>query len=219
MRGSVVRSKYTVQVTLALWISLVTATVVISLTPGAGAINTMSNSLAVGWRRSFWGVVGQQIALLVHIAVVAAGVGVLVASTPMLFNAIRWVGAAYLVYLGVRLITARPTVETVGDAATSTSAWELMRRGFWVNLLNPKAVVFFLAFLPQFIRADQPLWPQYLVLIATVVGVDMVVMWGFFAGAAKPFQRFAGTLRGQRILNTVFGALFIGVAALLLLIH
>ncbi|MCW2288739.1 LysE family transporter [Leucobacter luti] len=205
--------------TLALWFSLLTATVIISLTPGAGAINTMSNSLTVGWRRSFWGVVGQQIALLLHILIVAAGVGVLVANSPVLFNAIRWLGAAYLVYLGVRLIVSRPEPEAAMADTSGTSAWELLRRGFWVNLLNPKAVVFFLAFLPQFIRPDQPLWPQYLVLTATVVGIDMVVMWGFFASAAKPFQRFAGTVRGQRTLNTVFGVLFIVVAGVLLLVH
>ncbi|WP_125100508.1 LysE family translocator [Leucobacter chromiireducens] len=203
----------------ALWISLLTATVVISMTPGAGAINTMSNSLTVGWRRSVWGVIGQQLALLVHILIVAAGVGVLVASTPALLTGIRFAGAAYLVYLGVRLIIAKPEPAEATERVATTGRWELLRRGFWVNLLNPKAVVFFLAFLPQFIRADQPLLPQYLVLIATVVGVDVVVMWGFFAGAAKPFRRYASTVRGQRTLNSVFGALFIAVAGLLLFVH
>lgn len=206
-------------VTFALWISLLTATVVISLTPGAGAINTMANSLTVGWRRSFWGIVGQQLALLAHILIVAAGVGVLVAQTPALFNAIRWLGAAYLVYLGVRMILARPTPEAAAQAPTETRNWELLRRGFWVNLLNPKAIVFFLAFLPQFIRPAEPLLPQYLVLVATVVGVDVIVMWGFFAAAAKPFRRFAATVRGQRTLNTVFGILFIAVAGLLVFLH
>lgn len=207
------------RVTLALWISLLTATVVISLTPGAGAINTMSNSLTVGWRRSFWGIVGQQLALLVHILIVAAGVGVLVARTPALFNAIRWLGAAYLVYLGIRLILSRPAAEEEASTPTSTGTWALLRRGFWVNLLNPKAVVFFLAFLPQFLRPAEPLLPQYLVLIATVVGVDVLVMWGFFAAAAKPFRRFASTPRGQRTLNSIFGSLFIAVAGLLLLVN
>ncbi|MBL3698840.1 LysE family transporter [Leucobacter luti] len=205
--------------TLPLWFSLFTATVVISLTPGAGAINTMSNSLSVGWRRSFWGVLGQQFALLLHIAIVAAGVGVLVANTPALFNAIRWLGAAYLVYLGIRLIVATPQPQAETAGAGGASAWALLRRGFWVNLLNPKAIVFFLAFLPQFIRPDQPLAPQYLILTATVVGVDLLVMWGFFASAAKPFRRYAATPRGARTLNSVFGALFIAVAGLLLLVH
>ena len=94
-------------VTVTVWLSLVVACLVISLTPGAGAINTMTNSLNEGWRRSIWGIVGQQLALVVHVAIVAAGVGLLVARVPWLFETIRYLGAAYLVYLGIRLIVAR----------------------------------------------------------------------------------------------------------------
>ncbi|QIM19224.1 LysE family transporter [Leucobacter coleopterorum] len=206
----------------ALWFSLLTASVVISLTPGAGAINTMSNALTVGWRRSIWGVLGLQLALLVHIVIVAAGVGVLVTQTPVLFNAIRYLGAAYLVFLGVRLMLTRPT-EKSGDGDTTAQkgehAWSMLRRGFWVNLLNPKAIVFFLAFLPQFIRVSEPLLPQYLMIAGTVVGVDTIVMWFFFAGTARPFRRYVSSERGQRVLNSIFGVLFVSVAGLLLFVH
>ena len=95
----------------------------------------------------------------------------------------------------------------------------MFRRGLWVNLLNPKAIVFFLAFMPQFIRPEQPLLPQYLVLTATVVAIDILVMWFFFATAAKSFQRFTHTARGQQILNRIFGVLFVAVGILLALIH
>lgn len=205
----------------AIWLSLLAATVVICITPGAGAINTMSNSLAVGWRRSIWGVLGQELALLAHIVIVAAGVGVLVANTPALFNVIRYVGAAYLVYLGVRLIFTKPQAPAADSegARRANTRSAMLRRGFWVNLLNPKAIVFFLAFIPQFIDVDAPILPQYLILIATAVGVDVIVMWGFFAVAARPFRRYTATARGQRVLNSVFGALFVAVAGLLLFIH
>lgn len=208
-------------VTLSVWISLFFACLVISLTPGAGAINTMSNSLAEGWRRAIWGVIGQQLALIVHIAIVAAGVGLLVSRSPVIFNSIRYVGAAYLVYLGLRLILvktdAKPSEEAL--APRNESAWSMIRRGFWVNLLNPKAIVFFLAFMPQFIRIDQAQLPQYAIFAATTVGVDVIVMWGVFAAAARPFRRLTRTPRGRRTLNTVFGVLFIAVAAMLLFIH
>jgi len=211
-------------VSLAVWFSLLTASVVISFTPGAGAINTMSNAMNQGWRRSIWGIIGQQIALIVHVVIVAAGVGLLVSRSEILFNGIRYAGAAYLVFLGIRLILTKPTVVVIDDDAPAPvdsreSHWSMIRRGFWVNLLNPKAIVFFLAFIPQFIRLDQPPIPQYFALIATVVVVDVLVMWGFFAAAARPFRRLTRTRRGQRILNTVFGALFIVVAALLVLLH
>lgn len=207
---------------LAVWFSLLTACVVISFTPGAGAINTMSNALTQGWRRSIWGIIGQQLALIVHVIIVAAGVGLLVSRSELLFNVIRYAGAAYLVYLGIRLILAKPAAVITGDeppADVYESHWSMIRRGFWVNLLNPKAIVFFLAFIPQFIRLDEPQLPQYFTLIVTVMIVDVLVMWGFFAAAARPFRRFTRTVRGQRILNTIFGSLFIGVAALLLLLH
>lgn len=206
----------------ALWLSLLTTSLVISLTPGAGAINTMSNALTVGWRRSIWGIVGLQLALLAHIVIVAAGVGLLVSRTPVLFETIRYLGAAYLVYLGVRLIVTRPTASAEADgtaARPEEPAWGMLRRGFWVNLLNPKAIVFFLAFLPQFIRVDEPLLPQYIVITLTVVGVDVAVMWFFFAATARPFRRFVSSVRGQRVLNTIFGVLFIAVAGLLLFVH
>src|SRR4051794_39107820 len=91
----------------SLWFALLGAAVLISLTPGAGAINTMANSIGVGWARSIWGIMGQQLALLVHIAVVAAGVGLLVSESPTLFNVVRYSGAAYLVLLGIRQFRSR----------------------------------------------------------------------------------------------------------------
>ncbi|GAA2849508.1 hypothetical protein MIAR_04150 [Microbacterium arabinogalactanolyticum] len=208
------------QVTWTVWLSLLLACVVISFTPGAGAINTMSNALTQGWRRSLWGVLGQQAALVVHVVIVAAGVGLLVSQSQLLFDIIRYAGAAYLVYLGIRLILAKPQADTMATASRSREhAWSIFRRGFWVNLLNPKAIVFFLAFVPQFIRLDQDPLPQYLTLIGTVIVVDVLVMWFFFAAAAKPFRRFTRDARGQRILNSIFGSLFIAVAGLLLFVH
>lgn len=206
----------------SVWLSLLAALVVISFTPGAGAINTMTNSLTSGWRRSIWGVIGQQLALIIHLLIVATGVGVLVASSPVLFTAIRYAGAAYLVYLGVRMFVSKPQTQAESNDARvvpAVTARAMIVRGLWVNLLNPKAIVFFLAFVPQFVRLDQPLLPQYLILTATVITVDVLVMWFFFAAAARPFGKFAETARGQRVLNIVFGALFVAVAALLLVIH
>lgn len=205
--------------TLTVWLSLLLACVVISLTPGAGAINTMSNSLAEGWRRSLWGILGQQLALVVHIGIVAAGVGLLVARSPALFAIIRYAGAAYLAYLGIRMILAPVSEPDPGDGARAPeSRWSMFRRGMWVNLLNPKAIVFFLAFIPSFIDLSRAPLPQYLILVATVLAVDILVMWFVFALAAKPFRALTRSRRGRRGLNIVFGALFLGVAALLLLV-
>jgi homoserine/homoserine lactone efflux protein len=207
-------------VQFSLWLALAGAGVLISFTPGAGAINTMSNSLTAGFKRSIWGILGQQAALILHVIVVALGVGVLVAGSPVAFNAIRYAGAAYLVYLGIRQFLRKPDLDQEKVAALRNEpAWSMFRRGLWVNLLNPKAIVFFLAFMPQFIRPASPLLPQYAVLAATVVLIDVLVMWFFFAAAAKSFQRFTHNTHGQTLLNRIFGVLFVAVGVLLALIH
>jgi homoserine/homoserine lactone efflux protein len=207
-------------VQFSLWLALAGAGVLISFTPGAGAINTMSNSLTAGFKRSIWGILGQQAALILHVIVVALGVGVLVAGSPVAFNAIRFAGAAYLVYLGIRQFLRKPDLDQEKVAALRNEpAWSMFRRGLWVNLLNPKAIVFFLAFMPQFIRPANPLLPQYAALAATVVLIDVLVMWFFFAAAAKSFRRFTHNAHGQTLLNRIFGVLFVAVGVLLALIH
>lgn len=191
----------------------------ISLTPGAGAINTMSNALTSGFRRSFWGILGQQLALVIHVVIVAAGVGIIVSNSPFLFMLIRYGGAAYLVYLGIWKLLAKPEKADAGDeTATVESGFSMFRRGLWVNLLNPKAIVFFLAFMPQFIRPAEPLLPQYVILTATVVVIDIIVMWFIFAAGAKQLKHLTTSPRGQLILNRIFGILFIVVGILLALV-
>lgn len=202
--------------TWTVWLTLLTASVIISLTPGAGAINTMSNSLSQGWRRSFWGILGQQAALVIHVAIVAAGVGLLVQGSPVLFEIVRYAGVAYLAFLGIRMFLSKPTISD--DAAVvfeQEPRWSLFRRGLWVNLLNPKAIVFYLAFVPSFVRPDQPQLPQYLVVLATTVLVDVAVMWFFFAAVARPFRKWSATPQGAIALNRIFGVLFLVVAVLL----
>jgi homoserine/homoserine lactone efflux protein len=207
-------------VQFSLWLALAGAGVLISFTPGAGAINTMSNSLTSGLLRSFWVIRCQQAALVIHVMIVAIGVGVLVASSPVAFNVIRYAGAAYLVYLGIRQFLSKPDLDQEqAEALRNEPAWSMFRRGLWVNLLNPKAIVFFLAFMPQFIRPERPLLPQYADLTTTVVAIDILVMWFFFALAAKSFQRFTHDAHGQTVLSRIFGVLFVAVGVLLAVIH
>jgi homoserine/homoserine lactone efflux protein len=205
-------------VSLSVWLALVAAGVLISLTPGAGAVNTMANAIGSGWARSIWGILGQQLALVVHIAVVAAGVGVVVAGSPVLFDAVRYGGAAYLVWLGVRQFRSRAAAAPAGEQALEP-AWSMFRRGLLVNLTNPKAVVFFLAFTPQFVDPGRPLALQYAVLAATIVAVDVLVMWFVFAAAARGLRRLTAQESGRLRLGRVFGSLFVGAGVLLAAVH
>ncbi|MCI9889208.1 LysE family transporter [Micrococcales bacterium 31B] len=200
---------------LDIWFRLIGACLLISLTPGAGAINTMSLSLSHGALRTLPSVLGQQIALLLQVLIVAFGVGVLVQNHHWLLVVIRILGALYLVYLGISKYVEPPHVfrQVQTDAAQARPA-RLVMRGFMVNMLNPKAIVFVLAFVPLFITPSQPLALQYLVLTSTMVVIDIAVMMGF-ALLARQVRKLLRTEHHVRVLNRVFGVLFVVAGALL----
>ncbi|MDV6296177.1 LysE family transporter [Rhodococcus aetherivorans] len=196
------------------WVALLGAAWVISLSPGAGAIASMSSGLAHGLRRGWWNIVGLQFGLLLQIVVVAAGVGAVLAGSAAAFTVIKWFGVAYLVYLGVRQWRTRPTEVDPGAAPGLGSAPALVARGFLVNASNPKAVVFMLAVLPQFLDPAAPLLRQYLIIAATMVTVDMIVMTGYTGLAARVLTLMRSP-RQQRITGWVFSGLFFTAAAFL----
>ncbi|GEE03038.1 threonine transporter RhtB [Gordonia spumicola] len=202
----------------SLWWALLGACLLISFTPGAGAVNTMTNALNVGFRRSIWGILGQQAALLIQLLIVAAGLGLVIARSPTAFDVIRYCGAAYLGYLGVRLILS-PGQDGDLDVTdrSDESGVSMFVRGLWVNLLNPKAIVFLLAFIPGFVAADRDLPTQYGVIGLTIVAVDVTVMWLFFALLGRMFARVTSSPRSRRRLDVLFGLLFIGVGVMLAL--
>jgi homoserine/homoserine lactone efflux protein len=153
--------------------------------------------------------------LAVQIAIVAAGVGAILATSATAFYAIKWFGVAYLVYLAVKQWRALPS-DMSDDAAIRPigKPLALVFRGFLVNISNPKALVFMLAVLPQFIDPHAPLLKQYLILGTTMIIVDLIVMAGY-TGLASKVLRLLRTPTQQRRMNRTFAGLFIGAAGLL----
>ncbi|MGE8499942.1 MAG: LysE family transporter [Pseudomonas sp.] len=200
---------------LETWLAFFVACWVISLSPGAGAIASMSAGLQYGFVRGYWNALGLQIGLALQIAIVAAGVGAILAASALAFSLIKWFGVAYLVFLAYRQWQALPS-----DLATESSErpvgrpLSLVLRGFLVNFSNPKAIVFMLAVLPQFLNPHAPLLSQYLVMGVTMICVDLIVMAGY-TGLAARVLRVLRTPRQQRIMNRTFAALFVGAVALL----
>ncbi|MCF5586450.1 threonine transporter RhtB, partial [Pseudomonas syringae] len=193
-----------------MWLGFFAACWIISLSPGAGAIASMSCGLQYGFLRGYWNALGLQVALVAQIAIVAAGLGAVLAASEMAFTLIKWFGVAYLIYLGIRQWRALPTdladesvVRPVGKPMT------LVMRGFLVNISNPKALIFILAILPQFIDPAAPLLIQYVIIAATMVVVDLIVMAGY-TGLASKVLRLLKTPRQQRRLNRTFASLFVG---------
>lgn len=197
------------------WIALFLACWFISLSPGAGAIASMSSGLNHGFRTGYWNAIGLQLALLLQVAVVAAGLGAILTTSEMAFGIIKWCGVAYLLYLGWKQWHAPITqVQPDQDTKTRTTALALVVRGFLVNASNPKAIIFILAVLPQFINLQQPLLPQYLIMTATMVGVDLVVMAGY-TGLAARILRLLQQPHHQAAMNKTFGGTFVAAALLL----
>ena len=198
---------------LQTWLAFFAACWVISLSPGAGAIASMSSGLRYGFWRGYWNALGLQLGLALQIAIVAAGVGAILAASGTAFYAIKWFGVAYLVYLAVKQWRALPN-DMSDDAAVRQigKPMALVFRGFLVNISNPKALVFMLAVLPQFIDPHAPLVAQYLILGVTMIGVDLIVMAGYTGLAAKVL-RLLRTPKQQQRMNRTFAGLFIGAAA------
>lgn len=196
-----------------LWLAFIGASLAISVSPGAGAVQSMATGLTHGLRRGWWSVAGLQIGLMTQLAVVAIGLGAAVANSLVAFTVIKWIGVAYLVYLAVRQWRA-----TTGDLDAQVGLqveggrWALLVRGTLVNLTNPKGLVFLLAVLPQFVVPTQPQLPQYLTIAATMTVVDVVVM-GAYTGLAARVLRWLHTPRQQAAVNRTLSGMF-AVAAL-----
>ncbi|EXR23689.1 LysE family transporter [Acinetobacter baumannii] len=203
---------------LQVWFAYMLACWVISISPGAGAIASMSSGLNYGFRHGYWNAIGLQIALLIQIMIVAAGVGVLFATTPLVFQAVKWFGVAYLLYLAYLQWTAPVKDIEIQHEKKDKSVSALLLNGFVVNISNPKAIVFLLAVLPQFLDLSKPQWIQYLIMAATMVTIDLIVMAGY-TGVASKVLRLLRSPKQQKYLNRGFAVMFSCAALLLSTVH
>lgn len=198
---------------LTLWLTFVVAAVLISVSPGAGAVNTMSNGMQYGVRRSLPAIMGLQLGYGAQILLVGAGLGAIIASSNLALSVIKWLGVAYLIWLGIQKWREPPVIQSGSGGALASS-----RRRFWhaalVNLTNPKATVFLVALFPQFLVAGEPHGPQLATMGITLILVDCVVMLGYALLASQLF-RFITTPRRQKQMNRAFGGLFITAAVAL----
>ena len=205
----------------SIWLPFFITTVVVSLSPGPGAIAAMGAGLNHGFREGQPIAFGLALGVWTQLLVVGVGLGALLATSETAFAAVKWVGACYLIYLGVQQwrspaspITAKDATSSEPDAqAPGSHRRALFLRGWTVNALNPKGTVFLLAVMPQFIDMHQPLLAQYLTIGATFGVVECSVMTGYVALASRVL-RLLRTPRQIRVMNRSFGSLFVlaGVA-------
>ena len=171
--------------------------------------------MVYGWRKSLASIVGLQLGMAVHIILVGVGLGALVAQSAVAFSLIKWIGAAYLIWLGIQKWREHNAL-SIENVDQSVTAGCLLRRAVLVNLTNPKTIVFLVALFPQFINATQPQLPQLLILGMTTLVIDACVML-FYVCLASRFTHYIRSASVMTRLNRIFGSMFIGCGALLAL--
>lgn len=198
------------------WIAFVIAGTLIAISPGSGAVLSMSHGLAYGVRKASGTVLGLQCGLLLVFTIAGAGVGSLLLASSVAFAVVKTVGALYLIYLGLsqwRSKAGASAVSTEGLAAHPSLGKRVMT-GFLTNATNPKGIIFMVAVLPGFIDKDRELLPQLVILGLTMMSIDTIVMHGY-AFLASSMQRYFRDPRAVRIQNRFFGGVLMVVGTLL----
>ncbi|HSI54421.1 MAG: LysE family translocator [Ramlibacter sp.] len=201
--------------TLATYLLYVAAVALLIVTPGPTMLMCMTNSLNHGPRRAMTSVAGAVTAVLCVMVLSAMGLGALLATSETAFTIAKVVGAAYLIWLGIK--TFRSTaVLSVEEEGASPKQRSFYLQGLLVGASNPKAVLFFAAFFPQFLNPAAPIVPQFALLALTFMAFEFTVLTLCALGVARlmPLLRASGPVRW---INRVCGGLFTLMGGLLLL--
>lgn len=194
------------------WLAFVAASVVMLAIPGPTVLLVVSYALGYGRKAALAIVAGVALGGFTAMTASMLGLGAVLAASSTAFTVLRWVGAAYLVYLGVKLWRA-PTRAADADGPPRVGPARMFAHAYAVTALNPKGIIFFVAFVPQFLVAADPFWRQAVILVATFSTLEIlnVTLFALLASAAR------GRLhepRVQRIVNRTGGSLLIGAGVL-----
>ena len=192
----------------------------LNLTPGPDVLYILTNALRSGTRAGVVAGLGITAGCFVHIFAAAAGVGALLATSATAFTVLKWLGAAYLLWMGARMLLSRPAADDGNTAALvaaragsaqHTNLRKVFLGGFWTNVLNPKVAIFFLAFVPQFIAPGADNKALAFVLLGVLFNVNAIPVNVGWALAASWMARRAKVIqRGMHWLDRVAGVMFIG---------
>jgi threonine/homoserine/homoserine lactone efflux protein len=197
------------------WWIFLTLTFVVSATPGPNMLLVMTSSARFGFRSAIATMAGCMTALLAMFSLSAAGLGATLQTFPHVFKGVRWLGAAYLAYLGIQAWRApvrAAAAELPGSLGSEAAPAALYARGLLVSASNPKAILFAAALLPQFIHPDAPKLPQFAILIATFAIVE-IAWYAVYASGGRKLAAFLARASVARLFNRATGALFIAFAA------
>ena len=200
------------------WSLYASAAFLMSVTPGPNSLLVITNGLRFGVRKTLFSTLGCAAGLALLIGASLSGLGLILAASETAFYIIKWLGACYLIYLGVSLIRTRGGFVDVRKAprpATPPGELYLFGQGLWIMVMNPKAVIFFAAFLAQFYVPQHGLLLQFLVMAGIFVGIEIVVEI-LLARFASRFAALVTNSTGTRIFNSATGSMFVVAGAYLL---
>jgi len=198
------------------WLAFLAASLLFIQVPGPSLLFTIGRALTVGRREALLSVVGNALGLVAQVVLVAVGLGAVVAASAGVYTALKLIGAAYVVWLGVQAIRHRADARLAMTAGVPRRRGHPVRIGFTVGATNPKTIVFFVAFLPQFADAAGPVAVQTLLLGAAfgVLAVASDSVWALAAGRARDW--FARRPQRLDTLSATGGTMMVGLGAAML---
>lgn len=185
--------------------------------PGPTVLLALTNGSRYGVRRAAYGFAGAVASDFVLIFAVALGLGALLAASVFWFNVVKWVGACYLAYVGIRLLLSKGTFDAATDEPDTSgdSNRTIFLKSFLTAVTNPKGYLFFSAFLPQFVSPSASLAPQYAALAVAFALLDLSIMFGYAMFGARAIRLLKQA--GARWLERVCGAMLVALAGSLAL--
>jgi threonine/homoserine/homoserine lactone efflux protein len=201
------------------WLFVVSG-LLLNITPGQDTLYIVTRSVAQGRRAGLWSVLGISTGSVVHTLAAAFGLSAILATSASAFTVVKFAGAAYLVFLGAKMLLERPSAASPGaePGLPHESSWTIYRAAVLTNVLNPKVALFFLAFLPQFVAPDAPSRvSSFLFLGAVFVFNGTLWCLVLVIGASALSGRLRRNASGARRLRQATGAVFVGLGARLAL--
>ncbi len=203
--------------TWASWGAFVVAMTALCVVPGPAVLLVLSQALSHGTAKAVWSILGIVVAGTAWFVLSATGIGAVLTTSYELFFAIKWIGVAYLIWLGLSTFFRTSKLAMLKPAAGTADARRLFAGGFVLQMANPNVLLFFTAFLPQFIDPHAALWPQIAVLALTTAVIELVVQL-VYAALAGRFRLMATASRFAVITDRVAGVLLVaaglGMAAI-----
>ena len=203
--------------TIQSWLMYLMLVIVATSTPGPAVLFIMTNSTLYGWQKATFSALGNITGLFCMGILTVAGLGAILNASEIIFNVVKYFGAAYLIYLGIKLFFQKgPDFQSTQSnlIAANIPSIKIFFQAFGVAVSNPKAIVFLTALFPQFLNINEPLIPQFVILISTLMTLSFTFLM-FYALMAHKVKTWLSKSSRVKFVSRTSGVIFIGFGVLL----